>query len=54
MSNNKTLPYPDYYLTFFVVGKWHLSRSIGNLAVIFTLLFRKIKNQLFIIADHSN
>jgi hypothetical protein len=39
---------------FFVVGKWHLSRSIGDLAGIFTLLFRKIKNQWFIIADHSS
>jgi ketosteroid isomerase-like protein len=41
----------DYFL---VVGKWHLSRSIGDLAGIFTLLFRKIKNQWFIIADHSS
>ena len=39
---------------FFVVGKWHLSRSIGDLAGIFTLLFRKIKNQWFIVADHSS
>ena len=42
---------PVYY---FVVGKWHLQRSIGNLEVYFTLLFKKIKGQWFIIADHSS
>ena len=39
---------------FFVVGKWHLTRSIGNLGGHFTLLFRKIKNKWMIIADHSS
>jgi hypothetical protein len=42
---------PVYY---FVVGKWHLQRSIGNLEGYFTLLFKKIKGQWFIIADHSS
>jgi hypothetical protein len=37
-----------------VVGKWHLQRSIGNLSGHFTLLFRKIKKQWVIVADHSS
>ena len=39
---------------YFVVGKWHLSRSIGDLAGHFTLLFRKIRNQWLIVVDHSS
>ena len=39
---------------YFVVGKWHLTRTAGNLEGIFTLLFRKIKNTWVIIADHSS
>lgn len=39
---------------FFVVGKWHLTRSIGNVEGHFTLLFKKIKNQWVIVADHSS
>ena len=39
---------------FFVVGKWHLTRSIGNVGGAYTLLFRKIKGQWLIIADHSS
>ncbi|MEP7255767.1 MAG: DUF4440 domain-containing protein [Ferruginibacter sp.] len=39
---------------FFVVGKWHLTRSIGNVGGHFTLLFRKIKNKWIIVADHSS
>jgi len=42
---------PQY---FFVVGKWHLARSIGDLAGHFTLLFKKINNRWVIIADHSS
>jgi len=42
---------PEY---FFVIGKWHLQRTIGNLDGHFTLLFRKIKGQWMIIADHSS
>ena len=41
----------DYY---YVVGKWHLKRSIGDLSGHYDLLFRKIKGQWFIIADHSS
>jgi len=39
---------------FFVVGKWHLTRSIGNVGGHFTLMFRKIKGKWLIIADHSS
>lgn len=39
---------------FFVVGKWYLTRSIGNVGGHFTLLFRKVKNKWVIIADHSS
>lgn len=39
---------------FFVAGKWHLQRSIGDVGGAFTLLFQKIKNKWVIIADHSS
>ena len=42
---------PAYY---FVIGKWHLLRSIGNLEGYFTLLFKKIHGQWVIITDHSS
>ena len=45
-------PFAENY--FFVVGKWHLTRSIGDVGGVFTLLFRKVKNQWVIIADHSS
>jgi hypothetical protein len=41
-------------LYFSVVGKWHLTRSIGNMGGHFTLLFRKIKNKWVIVSDHSS
>ncbi len=41
-------------LYFFVVGKWRLTRSIGNLNGHFTLLFKKINNKWVIVADHSS
>jgi ketosteroid isomerase-like protein len=41
-------------LYYFVVGKWHLTRSIGDIGGLFTLLFRKDKNKWVIIADHSS
>jgi ketosteroid isomerase-like protein len=37
-----------------VVGKWHLKRSIGDLAGHFTLLFRKINGHWVIVEDHSS
>jgi ketosteroid isomerase-like protein len=39
---------------YFIIGKWHLQRSIGNIEGHFTLLFKKIKKQWVIIADHSS
>lgn len=42
---------PEYY---HIVGKWHLTRSIGDLNGHYTLLFRKIKGKWVIIADHSS
>jgi ketosteroid isomerase-like protein len=39
---------------FFVVGKWHLTRAIGNLQGAFTLLLRKINNNWVIVKDHSS
>ena len=39
---------------FFVVGKWHLARSIGDAGGHFTLLFRRIKSNWMIVADHSS
>lgn len=41
-------------LYFFVVGKWFLTRSIGDLNGSFTLLIKKIKNKWVIVADHSS
>jgi len=41
----------EYY---FVVGKWFLQRSVGNIQGHYTLLFRKIKGEWVIIADHSS
>ena len=42
---------PEY---FYVVGKWHLQRSIGDLNGHYDLLFRKIIGKWVIIADHSS
>ncbi|MEJ0103030.1 MAG: DUF4440 domain-containing protein [Bacteroidota bacterium] len=42
---------PEYY---YVVGKWHLKRSIGDLEGHYDLVFRKIEGSWLIIADHSS
>lgn len=42
---------PEYY---FVVGKWMLSRTIGDLSGHYNLLFKKINGRWVIIADHSS
>lgn len=41
----------EYY---FVVGKWFLKRSIGDVGGHYTLLLRKIKGKWVIVADHSS
>ena len=39
----------------FVVGKWHLTRpEKGDIGGHYTLLWRKIKGQWVIVADHSS
>ncbi len=42
---------PEY---FFVVGKWMLKRSIGDLSGHYNLVLRKIKGKWYIVADHSS
>ncbi len=39
---------------YFVLGKWMLNRTIGDLSGHYTLIFRKIKGKWNIIADHSS
>lgn len=39
---------------YFVLGKWMLKRSIGDVSGYYTLLFRKINNQWVIAVDHSS
>ena len=41
----------EYY---FVLGRWFLTRSAGNLNGTFTLLFRKINGHWLIISDHTS
>lgn len=42
---------PEYY---YVVGKWMLKRTIGDLSGHYDLLLRKINGRWYIIADHSS
>lgn len=42
---------PEYY---YVVGKWMLQRTIGDLSGHYDLLLKKIKGKWYIIADHSS
>ena len=39
---------------YYVVGKWMLTRTIGDLSGHYDLLFRKIKGKWVIVADHSS
>lgn len=39
---------------FYVVGKWMLKRTIGDVSGHYDLLLRKIKGRWYIIADHSS
>lgn len=41
-------------LNYFVVGQWHLQRSIGDIGGYFTLWLKKIMGRWFIVADHSS
>ena len=42
---------PDYC---YVLGKWFLKRSAGDVGGYYTLLFRKIKGNWCIVSDHSS
>lgn len=42
---------PDYY---YVVGKWMLKRTIGDLSGHYDLLLRRLKGRWVIVADHSS
>jgi hypothetical protein len=42
---------PEYC---YVVGKWMLQRSIGDLSGHYDLLLRKLKGKWVIVADHSS
>lgn len=39
---------------YFIVGKWYLKRSIGDISGHYNLLVRKINGQWVIVADHSS
>ena len=39
---------------YFVIGRWHLKRSIGDIEGSFTLLLQKINGKWVIITDHSS
>ena len=41
----------EYY---FIVGKWELKRTIGDVGGHFDLLFRKVKGKWVIISDHTS
>lgn len=41
----------DYY---YVVGKWHLKRKIGDVGGHYDLLFRKVDGSWVIVTDHSS
>ena len=41
----------DYY---YVVGKWMLTRTVGDVSGHFNLLFQKINGKWLIVADHSS
>lgn len=38
----------------YVIGKWELKRTAGDLSGHFTLLLRKINNKWVIVSDHSS
>ncbi|RYG53280.1 MAG: nuclear transport factor 2 family protein [Chitinophagaceae bacterium] len=41
-------------LYYHVVGKWHLSRTAGDLSGHFTLLIKRIGKEWVIVSDHSS
>jgi ketosteroid isomerase-like protein len=45
-------PLSSFY--YYVIGKWDLQRSSGNLGGYFTLLFKKINGRWYIVTDHTS
>ena len=41
-------------LYYSLTGKWHLTRTIGDLQGHFTLLLKRVKNKWVIVLDHSS
>ncbi len=39
---------------YFVIGKWALARSVGDVSGSYTLLIKKIKGVWVIVVDHSS
>ena len=39
---------------YFMVGKWHLTRDMGDIGGHFTLIWKKIDNEWVITSDHSS
>ncbi len=39
---------------YFVIGKWYLQRLSGSIGGYFTLLFKKINGNWFIVTDHTS
>lgn len=39
---------------YLILGKWHLTRSVGDLGGTFTLIFRRIKGEWKIVYDHTS
>jgi hypothetical protein len=37
-----------------VIGKWHLTRTIGNLQGHYTLIIKRINGKWLIVQDHSS
>lgn len=39
---------------YFIIGKWYLKRSIGDVSGHYNLLLKKIKGTWVVVADHSS
>ncbi|QCK14105.1 YybH family protein [Mangrovivirga cuniculi] len=46
--------YPIAENTYFMIGKWHLTRIKGNVGGHFTLVWKIINGQWKIVSDHSS
>jgi ketosteroid isomerase-like protein len=39
---------------YLVIGKWNLTRAMGNIGGYYTLVFRKINGHWLIVSDHTS